>query len=284
MFIVTLIILLLICGLLIFLFINYKSVDNFKIIPKITKDTVWTYWEPSPPPKLVQKCYKNWKDIGKLKDIRFLSPDNITDYIPNSEYKKICKGAENLAVKSDFISFYLLYNFGGTWMDASIFVSKPLFEWLPRTDKFFAYRADRFNEHVTCIETFFMYSPKNHILPKLWYELLLDISHNEGKKDFIKKCKHIYPDICSSMDANYLWVYIVGKYLLLKYPEIQNEIITISAEEGPWYESEEHGWDNTQTVCKKLKDEGVCANCFLTKLHNVLRDECGEEIIPIKED
>jgi hypothetical protein len=270
-----LIILLLVSLVLICLQISKNRIDNY--LKPITEDTCWTYWEPSPP-ELVKKCYKNWSTIGELKDVRILNKENISDYIPKSEWKEICDSSENSAVKSDFIAMYLLHNYGGTWLDGSIFMRKPLFSWLPRTENFFAFRADRFSEHTICPETFFMWSPKGHPFPKMWYDKLHEIANGEGKKLFIARAKREYPNISKNMQEEYLWVYIVGKYLLLENPYLLNEITTLPAEKGPWAESEKYGWDNVKTICKKMKEEGTEP---ITKLHNILRKNCGPNVIPL---
>jgi len=239
---------------------------------------VWTYWEPQPSPKIVQKCYENWKEKGKLHNVNVLHPDNITEYIPKDEYDRICKNAENLAVKSDFISLYLLYKYGGVWIDGSVFLNKPLLDWLPR-DKFFTYRADRFKDEVECMETFFIYSPKGNTIAKEWYDLLNKIAENEGKKEFLNKSKKEYPKITDSMPDEYLWVYVVGKYLLLTKPELKDILHTESAEEGPWYECERNGWENVEQICKELAKKEPCTKCAVTKIHNGMREKCGVEVV-----
>jgi len=250
-----------------------------RLFEKYHDINIWTYWEPNPPPPKVKKCYENWKKIGKLNNIHLLNPDNITEYIPQDEYDKICKNAENPAVKSDFIGLYLLHKYGGVWIDASIFLNKPLLEWLP-LDKMFTYNADRFNDVGTCMETFFMYSPKDNIISKEWYHFLHKIKDNEGKEKFLENAKEEYPDICNAMDSNYLWVYLTGKYLLLKNPEFKEHLNYKSAEKGPWFACEKYGWDNIKQICEELEKKNPCELCEMTKLHSVLRDNCDDDIIP----
>ena len=31
----------------------------------------WTYWEPTNPPSVVQRCYANWKSVGGLEKYNF---------------------------------------------------------------------------------------------------------------------------------------------------------------------------------------------------------------------
>ena len=192
----------------------------------------------------MKRCYRNWGTNGHLENINILTTDNITRYIPEKEYQEICSCAENLAVKSDFIGLYLLHRYGGLWIDAS---------------------------------------PINHPLPKKWYELLKRIAQNEGKTKFLERVNKEHPNISQSMDENYLWVYVAGKYLLIKNPELKNSLSTLSAEKGPSLESEKHGWDNHKIVCdsllrKKCSKDNI--HCNVTKLHNILRDECQIDVIP----
>lgn len=261
------------------LFIIFCTIYFIKICEKYEDTPVWAYWEPNPPPNKVKKCYDNWKEVGKLRNINLLNPDNVTKYIPEDEYNRICKNADNLAVKSDFIGLYLLSRYGGVWIDSTVFLNKPLLEWLPK-DKMFTYNADRFNEITTCMETFFMYSPKDNIIAKEWYKLLHEIQETEGKDKFVKRVQKEYPDISGSMDANYLWVYVAGKYLLINNPDFKDHLNYKSAEKGPWYACEKYGWDNIEQICDDLKNKKPCELCEMTKLHRDLRENCDDDVIP----
>jgi len=238
---------------------------------------VWTYWEPSPPPEIVQKCYNNWKKMDDLK-INFLNPNNVTQYIPKTEYNRISKNSENLAVKSDFIGLYLLKTHGGVWIDGSVFLNKPLTEWLPPS-KFFTYRADRFGKMGLCMETFFISSPKNHIIVHEWYNLLHNIIETPGKEKFIEFVNQKYPLLTDEMDSDYLWVYVAGKFLLAEKPYLKKFLVTKSAEKGPWYESEKYGWDNIEQICEILEKNGPCNDCEMTKLHNGMRKKCSSNVV-----
>jgi hypothetical protein len=130
------------------------------------------------------------------------------------------------------------------------------------------------------METFFIYSPKGHIIAKEWYDLINKIAENEGKTKFISRVENEFPGIADKMPKEYLWVYIAGKYLLITKPYLIDKLNTESAEEGPWYESELKGWDNLNLVCKELSKQKPCPKCAITKLHNGLRKECDIEIIP----
>ena len=261
-----------------------KISEEFEIIHKDTSPTlktVWTYWQPMPPPEIVQKCYHNWQTVGECDDVRFLNSDNITEYIPQSEYDKITKASPNLAHRSDFIGLYLLKTYGGTWMDASIYLHKPLFSWLPLGD-FFCYQADRFSKDSFCMESFFIHTSKNHPIVDLWYKKLFTNKGDDNK--FIKDAEKKYPKITRDMGSNtlYLWVYVAGKLVLLENPELKNIITSKKAEAGPWLESIKAGWDADKT-CSILEKNGPCQNCNMTKLWNGPRKKCSLDIVKVEE-
>jgi len=238
--------------------------------------TIWTYWNSENPPEIIKKYIKNWKAVGKCKDIRVLNDKNVTDYIPQSELDIIDKKSPNLANKSDFIGLYLLLKYGGTWIDASVFLHKPLFSWLP-IDDFFCYRADRFSGDSLCMENFFIHAPKNNDICRAWYNGLKKESTDIA--GFLKRIKSKYPKINDSMGDNteYLWAYLVGKTLLLENPELKKLVQSISAEKGPYLETVKMGW-NAEKICAELENES-CENCNMTKLYNGTRKECDSKIV-----
>lgn len=238
--------------------------------------TIWTYWNSENPPEIIEKCIKNWNTVGKCQDIRVLNNKNITEYIPRSELDIIDKKSPNLANKSDFVGLYLLLKYGGTWIDASVFLHKPLFSWLP-SDEFFCYRADRFSKDSLCMENFFIHAPKNHPVCRAWYDGLKQESVDIN--EFLKRIKSKYPNIDDSMGSNaeYLWAYLVGKTLLLENPELKQLVHSKSAEKGPYLESVKMDWD-AKKICAKL-EKGLCKNCNMTKLYNDTRNECSSKII-----
>jgi len=245
-----------------------------KGIPSIK--TIWTYWDPIPPPEIIKKCINNWGTVGKCLDIRVLSNANITDYIPRSELDIIDKKSPNLANKSDFVGLYLLLKYGGTWIDASVFLQTPLFDWLP-LDEFFCYHADRFSGDSLCLENFFIHSPKNNPVCRAWYNGLK--KESADIKGFLKRINVKYPKLTESMGGNteYLWAYVVCKVLLLENPELKKLVHSKSAENGPYLETVDMGWDAKKT-CAKLELES-CKNCKMTKLYNGTRKECNSTIV-----
>ncbi|MQQ31286.1 capsular polysaccharide synthesis protein [Streptococcus mitis] len=93
--------------------------------PKI----IWTMWQQGEAqmPETVQTSIKTIKDFAKRNDCEFylLTDENLADFIniPADITEKYKKKELSAAHYSDIIRFSLLYQYGGIWMDATLFVS-----------------------------------------------------------------------------------------------------------------------------------------------------------------
>lgn len=78
-------------------------------------------------PDIVKICIKTIYEHSPLEVI-LLSKDNYLDYIVLPEYiiEKMQTGKMSLAHFSDVLRFYLLFNYGGFWIDATDFLTKSI--------------------------------------------------------------------------------------------------------------------------------------------------------------
>ncbi|NHL85289.1 capsular polysaccharide synthesis protein [Lactobacillus helveticus] len=88
---------------------------------------IWFFWWQGQDKltDLSRKCYESiLKNRGK-RDVIFISKLNIKKYatLPNYVYEKVDKGQITLTHLSDLIRFNLLSNYGGLWMDATLYVT-----------------------------------------------------------------------------------------------------------------------------------------------------------------
>lgn len=261
-------------------------------------ELVWTYWETpkggalTSPPDIVQRCYKNWQTIGKVRNIKFLNPSNLTEFIPVQELKQIEKASDgNLAVKSDFIGLYILHKFGGTMIDGTVYMNRPLSSWLPDAvgaSPFFCFNGQRYarGDGEVCPETFFMHADRNSKVAKDWYDLAMKVglSGEKGREAFVRKIKKKYPKIDDNFadggqsgNNYYLWMYLVGKYLFLENPDLKKLMKTLPSEEDPLKAIKEAGWQ-TDATCESLKRP---QSTNLTKLDNGLWRSCPPSIVPV---
>lgn len=90
---------------------------------------IWTMWQQGEAqmPETVQASMKTIKDFAKRNDCEFylLTDENLADFIniPGDITEKYKKKELSAAHYSDIIRFNLLYQYGGIWMDATLFVS-----------------------------------------------------------------------------------------------------------------------------------------------------------------
>lgn len=103
---------------------------------------IWIYWNSGmeSAPLIVQSCYKSIvKHAGQ--EVIVLTDENIDKYVklPVWMSKKVKKGNLTLAHYTDVIRLALLYRYGGTWIDATVYLSSPLQAEIMDSD-FFALR------------------------------------------------------------------------------------------------------------------------------------------------
>ena len=106
---------------------------------------IWTCWfegrEAAPP--LVQKCLSSWERNNPSWEFRCLDATSIERYVPLRQYIDLNRQSLTAASLSDIVRILLLREFGGVWVDATLFCNRPLDEWLPGVmeEGFFAFAA-----------------------------------------------------------------------------------------------------------------------------------------------
>ena len=108
--------------------IDVLSNENAEVdtdFPKI----IWTMWQQGEAemPETVKASLKTIKEFAKRNgcECHLLTKDNLSDFIdiPADITEKYKKKELSAAHYSDIIRFSLLYQYGGIWMDATLFVS-----------------------------------------------------------------------------------------------------------------------------------------------------------------
>ena len=105
-----------------------SSDEKEEVVTEFPK-MIWTMWQQGEAqiPETVQTSMKTIKDFAKRNDCKFylLTDENLADFIniPSDITDKYKKKELSAAHYSDIIRFSLLYQYGGIWMDATLFVS-----------------------------------------------------------------------------------------------------------------------------------------------------------------
>lgn len=131
--------------------------------------TIWSYWD-GPITEINEICLNSWKMHLPDWNIKILNESDIISYNiihkPNN-YNKL-----TLVVKSDIIRLNLLYNYGGVWMDSTVFLTENL-DWIYKYSKY-EMLATRITELYP--ENWFIvaYKPQSYII-KRWLDTFNDI-------------------------------------------------------------------------------------------------------------
>lgn len=103
-----------------------------KLPPKYNNysNKIWFFWWQGKDQltDLSRKCYKSILEHSGKRDVIFISKDNIKEYatLPDYIYQKVNNGQITLTHLSDLLRFNLLNNYGGLWMDATLYVTSNL--------------------------------------------------------------------------------------------------------------------------------------------------------------
>ena len=109
------------------------------------KKIIWTGWfqgrEAAPP--LIKKCLRSWERNNPAWQFRFLDATSVERYVPVRQFIDLRRQSLTAASLSDIVRILLLREFGGVWVDATLFCNRPLDEWLPGVmdEGFFAFAA-----------------------------------------------------------------------------------------------------------------------------------------------
>ncbi|WP_455224843.1 capsular polysaccharide synthesis protein [Granulicatella sp.] len=108
--------------------IDYSNDELLEVTSEFPK-MIWTMWQQGEAnmPEVVKASTKTIKDFAKRNGCEFilLTDENLVDFIdiPTDIIEKYKRKELTAAHYSDIIRFSLLYQYGGIWMDATLFVS-----------------------------------------------------------------------------------------------------------------------------------------------------------------
>lgn len=147
-----------------------KLIEEKEIKPLNRNNTyrIWQYWESGieNAPDIVKTCVASVdKYKGNLEHI-ILTGDSIKDYIkiPDYIYKLKAKGAIKSAHFADIVRTYLLYEYGGCWIDATVLLMAPLPQYI-RDSELFVFKSDKEEDpDGLCMANYFISSGGKSII------------------------------------------------------------------------------------------------------------------------
>lgn len=211
---------------------------------KHTRYRIWQYWDSGfdNAPDIVKACISSVdKYKGDIERI-FLTKDNIKEYvdIPQFYYEMYDKGIIKPAHFSDILRTYLLVEHGGCWIDATVYLTAPLPDYI-RASELFVFQNDEEKDldGLNMANYFISSNGNSVILQKM--KKFLDIFWQENNfcinyffylhafTMFSKSSEQNQLEWSEMLSLSYLSVQIMQNKLLNTYSEnLYNELKRIS--------------------------------------------------------
>jgi len=152
------------------------------------KRNIWFYWGQgiANAPEVVKLAYQTWSELNPDFSITLLDDENIISIVGMSLHELTAMSSTTLghAGKSDLLRLYLLYHFGGVWVDAPTFCLKPLSVWLKTSNDF---PLQYFSQPEKCqdrrLVSWFLAAPAKSAFIKTWlYECVQYLYKRRSEK------------------------------------------------------------------------------------------------------
>jgi len=130
---------------------------------------IYIYWNSgwNNAPEVAKICLEQWSKKNPTWKVFCLDDENITDYlcIPDVRHKM------KIQAWSDVLRIYLLFKYGGLWVDASCYCNKPLDSWLHNNVEsgFFAFSNPARSRKIA---SWFMYADRGNEIVSSVYDML----------------------------------------------------------------------------------------------------------------
>lgn len=96
-------------------------------VPKI----IWSFWDGSPLPPVVEACVKSWRKYAPGWDIRVLDKASAIATLNTDVFKM--RMVDHVQRAADVVRAMVIHEHGGLWLDASILLMAPLSKWVKPT-------------------------------------------------------------------------------------------------------------------------------------------------------
>jgi hypothetical protein len=168
---------------------------------------IWTCWFQGRrnAPDLVQRCITSWEVHNPGWQVRCLDATTIGHYLDLSDFVDLTRQTLTAASLSDLVRVLLLHEYGGVWVDATLYCNQPLDSWLPGASGtgFFAFASptpDRL------LSSWFLTARPDHHLIRGWAALATSYWRGRTESDDYFWFHHLFAQLCESdPDARAAW-------------------------------------------------------------------------------
>jgi hypothetical protein len=163
------------------------------------KKTIWSCWLQGreAAPHLVKRCFSSWERENPGWHFRCLDAGSIERYVDLKGIVDLQSQSLTAASLSDIVRILLLHEFGGVWVDATLFCNRPLDEWLPNvmTERFFAFAEPAPDRLVS---SWFLSAVPDNYLVSNWCRRTIEYWSNRGKTEDYFWFHHLFGEMYSA--------------------------------------------------------------------------------------
>jgi hypothetical protein len=139
----------------------------------------------------------SWKDKNPEWDFRCLDAWTAIRYAPFLANIDLCSRTVTAASLSDILRISLLHEFGGVWVDATVFCNRPIDEWLPQAfgEGFFAFNRpgpDRL------LSSWFLAADPGHPIVTEWARTVQDYWSTHKEADHYFWFHRLFESVCDT--------------------------------------------------------------------------------------
>ncbi|MBR1419359.1 MAG: capsular polysaccharide synthesis protein [Synergistaceae bacterium] len=162
---------------------KYKNFEpdasQLKALKAIEPAPIWVMWLQGEEamPEIVKACYASIKANCANHPVKLITSENLRDYVnlPEHIFNLLNAGKMTRNAFANLCRLYLIYTYGGLWLDATIFVTSPI------SDEFFNLPFFTIKYHVNANHrnvslgrwtTFLLASQAGNILPQFVLEFM----------------------------------------------------------------------------------------------------------------
>lgn len=174
--------------------------------PKI----IYTFWDsPDKLPPIVKASIDTWKRHCPDYEIRILNYEN-------TKHMGI-RHRDSHARYADFVRLYSLADTGGVWIDASVFLQRPLDDWITSGYDYTGYYSEyqTTKEEYKVVENWFMAAPKGSKFINDWRNEFFRANDFDSMGEYTDDLLQRGVDAQNFIDnVNYLAAYLAAQYCI----------------------------------------------------------------------
>lgn len=184
-----------------------ESTSVYTVPNQLPPKIIYTFWDSDKLPLIVKASVETWKKHCPEYEIRILNYEN-------TKHMGI-RHRDSHARYADFVRLYCLDETGGIWIDASVFLQKPLDDWIVPGYDYTGYYSEyqTTKKDFPVVETWFMCAPKGSKFIADWKNEFFRANEFENMGEYTDDLLKRGVDPQNfDFNVNYLAVYLAAQY------------------------------------------------------------------------